>query len=78
MTPATWSMVQLFMDRAMRTLSLPGYRGYGVVGGRFYLNLSLAMSLSGAVGISEKRFRALTTQTSSASSPPGSRSRRCR
>ncbi|MCO1660307.1 PEP/pyruvate-binding domain-containing protein [Pseudonocardia humida] len=60
MTPATWSLVQIFMGRAMRTLSLPGYRGYGIVGGRFYLNMSLAMSLSGAVGVSQKRFRSLT------------------
>jgi phosphohistidine swiveling domain-containing protein len=63
MTPATWSMVQIFMNRAMATLSLPGYRGYGIVGGRFYLNLSLAMSLTAAVGISEKRFRSLTRNT---------------
>jgi pyruvate,water dikinase len=63
MTPATWSMVQVFMNRAMATLSLPGHRGYGIVGGRFYLNMSLAMSLSAAVGISEKRFQSLTRTT---------------
>jgi rifampicin phosphotransferase len=60
LTPATWSLVLLFMDRAMPTLSLPRYRGFGRVGGRFYLNLSVAAALSAAVGVSERRFRALT------------------
>jgi pyruvate,water dikinase len=63
MTPCTWSLVQLFMSRAMPTLSLPGLRGYGNIGGRFYLNLSLSAALSGLVGISETRFRALTENT---------------
>ncbi len=40
MTPSTWLLVQLFMQRAMPTLSLPGLRGYGRIGGRFYLDLS--------------------------------------
>ncbi len=63
MTPVTWSLVQLFMCRAMPTLSLPEFRGYGNIGGRFYLNLSLSASLSGLVGISETRFRSLTEST---------------
>ncbi|MQA04596.1 MAG: pyruvate, phosphate dikinase [Streptosporangiales bacterium] len=60
MTPATWSFVQIFMSEAMASTSLPGYRGYGRIGGRFYLNLSMAASLSRVVGVSRKRFRAMT------------------
>jgi phosphohistidine swiveling domain-containing protein len=63
MTPSTWSLVQLFMSRAMPTLSLPDLRGYGNVCGRFYLNMSLSAALSGLVGISESRFRSLTENT---------------
>jgi rifampicin phosphotransferase len=63
MTPCTWSLVQLFMSRAMPTLSLPDFRGYGNIGGRFYLNLSLSAAMSALVGISESRFRSLTENT---------------
>jgi rifampicin phosphotransferase len=63
MTPCTWSLVHLFMSRAMPTLSLPDFRGYGNIGGRFYLNMSLSAALSGLVGISESRFRSLTENT---------------
>jgi pyruvate,water dikinase len=63
MTPCTWSLVQLFMSRAMPTLSLPDFRGYGNIGGRFYLNLSLSAAMSRLVGISEARFRSLTENT---------------
>ncbi|QYN39517.1 pyruvate, phosphate dikinase [Pseudonocardia sp. DSM 110487] len=63
MTPCTWSLVQLFMSRAMPTLSLPDLRGYGNIGGRFYLNMSLSAAMSGLVGISESRFRSLTENT---------------
>jgi rifampicin phosphotransferase len=47
----------------MPTLSLPEFRGYGNIGGRFYLNMSLSAALSGLVGISESRFRSLTENT---------------
>jgi pyruvate,water dikinase len=63
MTPATWSLVQLFMSRAMPTLSVRGYRAYGVVGGRWYMDLSMSAALSRLWGISETRFRALTENT---------------
>ncbi|MEJ3656919.1 PEP/pyruvate-binding domain-containing protein [Actinomycetes bacterium KLBMP 9759] len=63
MTPSTWSLVQIFMDYAMPTTSLPDRKAYGIVGGRFYMNLSLAAALSGLVGVSEKRFRSLTVNT---------------
>ena len=60
MTPCTWSLVQVFMSEAMATSSLPDYRAYGNIGGRFYMNLSLAYTLAAAVGVSAKRFVALT------------------
>jgi pyruvate,water dikinase len=62
MTPATWSMVQVFLSDAMATASIPPYIGYGRIGGRIYLNVSVMMSLSRAVGVSEKHFRALTAE----------------
>ena len=33
MTPATWSMVQVFLTDAMATASIPPYVGYGRIGG---------------------------------------------
>ena len=62
MTPATWSMVQVYLTDAMATASIPPYVGYGRIGGRIYLNLSVMMTLSGAVGVSEKRYRSLTEE----------------
>ncbi|HEX6444415.1 MAG TPA: PEP/pyruvate-binding domain-containing protein [Streptosporangiales bacterium] len=60
MTPISWSFIKIFFDHAMPTSSVPGYLGYGRIGGRFYMNLSMAAALAGAVGISMKRFRTLT------------------
>ena len=62
MTPATWSMVQVFLTDAMATASIPPYVGYGRIGGRIYLNLSVMMTLSGAVGVNEQRYRSLTEE----------------
>ncbi|HET9647969.1 MAG TPA: PEP/pyruvate-binding domain-containing protein [Microlunatus sp.] len=62
LTPATWSMVQLFLHDVMATSSVPPYLSYGRVGGRIYLNLSVAATLSRAVGVKEKRFRELTEE----------------
>jgi pyruvate,water dikinase len=62
MTPATWSMVQVFLTDAMATASIPPYVGYGRIGGRIYLNLSVTMTLSSAVGVSERRYRSLTEE----------------
>jgi rifampicin phosphotransferase len=62
MTPATWSMVQVFLTDAMATASIPPYVGYGRIGGRIYLNLSVTMTLSAAVGVSERRYRSLTEE----------------
>jgi pyruvate,water dikinase len=62
MTPATWSMVQVFLTDAMATASIPPYVGYGRIGGRIYLNLSVLMTLSGAVGVGEKPYRSLSEE----------------
>ena len=62
MTPATWSMVQVFLSDAMATASVPPYLGYGRIGGRIYLNVSVMKSLSGAVGVTENRFRTLSAE----------------
>ena len=59
MTPATWSYLELFMSRMIFPPSVPGYRGYGRIGGRFYANVSMSMSLQALVGISRRRFVAL-------------------
>ena len=59
MTPATWSFLQLFMTRMTFPPSLPGYRGYGRIGGRFYANVSMSIALEALVGISPRRFVAI-------------------
>ncbi len=59
MTPATWSFIQLFMSRMTFPPSLPGYRGYGRIGGRCYANVSMSMALEALVGISPRRFVAI-------------------
>jgi pyruvate,water dikinase len=63
MTPCTWSLVRIFMSEAMATASLPGYLAYGNIGGRFYMNLSVAMSLSSAFGLNPRVFRRLSEET---------------
>jgi rifampicin phosphotransferase len=62
MTPATWSMVQVFLTDAMATASIPPYVGYGRIGGRIYLNLSVMTTLSAAVGVSQKSYRYLSEE----------------
>ncbi|MFY9934071.1 MAG: PEP/pyruvate-binding domain-containing protein [Streptosporangiaceae bacterium] len=59
MTPATWSFVELLMSRMTFPPSLPGYRGYGRIGGRFYANVSMSISLEALAGISPRRFATL-------------------
>ena len=58
-TPATWSLIELIMTRMTFPPSLPGYRGYGRIGGRFYANVSMSLSLEALAGISPRRFAAL-------------------
>jgi len=62
MTPATWSMVQVFLRDAMATASIPPFVGYGRIGGRIYLNVSVMKTLSRAFGVSERRFRDLSEE----------------
>jgi phosphohistidine swiveling domain-containing protein len=58
-TPATWSLVELLMTRMTFPPSAPGYRGYGRIGGRFYANVSISISLEAIIGISPRRFAVL-------------------
>src|ERR1700733_8653326 len=59
MTPATWSYIELMMTWMTFPPGVPGYRGYGRIGGRFYVNVSVSMSLEALIGISSRRFVAL-------------------
>jgi rifampicin phosphotransferase len=59
MTPATWSFIELLMTWMTFPPSVPGYRGYGRIGGRFYANVSVSMALEALIGISSRRFVAL-------------------
>jgi rifampicin phosphotransferase len=59
MTPATWSFVELLMLHMTFPPNLPGYRGYGRIGGRFYTNVSMSIALEALAGISPRRFVAL-------------------
>jgi phosphohistidine swiveling domain-containing protein len=58
-TPATWSFIELLMTRMLFPPSLPGYRGYGRIGGRFYANVSMSISLEALAGIPPRRFAVL-------------------
>ncbi|MFC3543033.1 PEP/pyruvate-binding domain-containing protein [Nonomuraea ferruginea] len=58
MTPATWSFVRLFIREAMYASTLPGFRLVGNIGGRFYMNLSIAYSVAHAFGL-QSRLSAL-------------------
>jgi phosphohistidine swiveling domain-containing protein len=62
MTPATWSMVQVFLTDAMATASIPPYVGYGRIGGRIYVNVSVMTTLSAAVGVGERSYRYLSEE----------------
>jgi phosphohistidine swiveling domain-containing protein len=55
-TPATWSFIELFMPREISPPTLPGYKGWGRIGGRFYMNVSMSASLGRVAGISVRRF----------------------
>ena len=62
MTPASWSMIQVFLTDAMATASIPPYVGYGRIGGHIYLNVSVTRTLTSVVGLSERQFRSLTEE----------------
>ncbi len=53
MTPCSWSLIQIFMSEAMSPLYAPGFKVHhpiGNIGGRFYMNMSLTVSMGVAVG----------------------------
>ncbi|MEU4543053.1 PEP/pyruvate-binding domain-containing protein [Nonomuraea dietziae] len=54
MTPATWSFVQLFIHEAMSASTLPGFDLVGNIGGRFYMNLSITVSVARALGMGSR------------------------
>jgi pyruvate,water dikinase len=64
MTPCTWSLIQVFLAKTMGPLFLIGlrYHPIGNIGGRFYMNVGLAMSASALFGVGRKRFVALTEE----------------
>ncbi len=62
MTPATWCLVREFLADAMPTSAVPPFVAFGIVGGRLYLNLSMAASIARCAGIGERLFRALTRE----------------
>lgn len=57
MTPATWSLIQLFQAETF-AMPIPGHHPMmGNIGGRFYLNLSLPASLFATLGIGRERMK---------------------
>ncbi|MGI9058735.1 MAG: PEP/pyruvate-binding domain-containing protein [Ktedonobacteraceae bacterium] len=61
MTPCTWSLIEVFMSEATSPMFAKGIREYqpiGNIGGRFYLNMSLTMTIAKLFGIGQKGFKA--------------------
>jgi phosphohistidine swiveling domain-containing protein len=56
MTPCTWSLMQIFTDKAMAATSLNGYRLVGNIGGRCYMNLSLSATIA-TTFMSQQRYK---------------------
>ena len=66
MTPCTWSMVQMVMHESLPLPEIGGHRAYGNIGGRLYMNLSVAAAVAAASmrggsreSLLEERFGAL-------------------
>jgi rifampicin phosphotransferase len=55
MTPCTWSLLQIYMAEAFPATLLGNYPFAGNIGGRFYMNVSLVVSVGAALGIGRKR-----------------------
>nr|WP_062331535.1 PEP/pyruvate-binding domain-containing protein [Herbidospora sakaeratensis] len=51
MTPVTWSVIQRFMADAMIAGSFAGHPMCGNIGGRFYLNLSVLLTIGDSLGL---------------------------
>jgi hypothetical protein len=64
MTTCSWSLIGVFVAKTMGPWFLIGRRSHpiGNIGGRFYMNVSLAMSASALFGVSRKRFGAFTEE----------------
>ncbi|MEU7983888.1 PEP/pyruvate-binding domain-containing protein [Streptosporangium canum] len=54
MTPCTWSLVQIFIHEAMSASAMPGFDLVGNIGGRFYMNLSIVISMARALGMQSR------------------------
>ncbi|WP_066361293.1 PEP/pyruvate-binding domain-containing protein [Herbidospora mongoliensis] len=52
MTPVTWSVIQRFMADAMITGEFAGHPMCGNIGGRFYMNLSVLLTIGESLGLS--------------------------
>ncbi len=53
MTPCTWSLISIFMADTMALSAVGEHRLSGNIGGRFYLNLSVAAASAQAFGMSK-------------------------
>ncbi|MFD2080796.1 pyruvate, water dikinase [Actinopolymorpha cephalotaxi] len=53
MTPCTWSLINIFMADTMALSAVGEHRLSGNIGGRFYLNLSVAAAAAQAFGMSK-------------------------
>ncbi|MCG5215288.1 PEP/pyruvate-binding domain-containing protein [Streptosporangium sp. KLBMP 9127] len=54
MTPCTWSLVRIFIDEAMSASAMPGQHIVGNIGGRFYMNLSVPISMGKSLGLGKR------------------------
>ncbi len=54
MTPCTKSLCAIFTAGAMGTGTIPGYRIYGDIGGRPYMNMSTTTAIADAFGMKKK------------------------
>jgi len=61
-TPLSWSYAEVFLRQTMASATVGHRRGWGRIGGRVYLNVSVMRSLSGAAGLGERTFRGLTAE----------------
>ncbi|GII96611.1 PEP/pyruvate-binding domain-containing protein [Sinosporangium siamense] len=62
MTPCTWSLVQMFMNTVMSMPSFAGHRLYGIIGGRFYMNISVTASITRTLGMGAGRLQSTIEQ----------------
>ncbi|GAA3129012.1 PEP/pyruvate-binding domain-containing protein [Streptosporangium carneum] len=68
MTPCTWSLVRTFIHEAMSASAMPGFDLVGNIGGRFYMNLSVVVSIARALGM---QGRLSATEQVFGKLPPG-------